>query len=247
MAMHILIMEDDDGHRTHIESIVRKQIAKEPVDMELILSSGDPADILDYLKVHPDKRGLYFLDIDLRHHEIDGMELAVKIKAIDPFAKIVFITTKSDLAHLTYEHKLDAIDYILKGRPDDVETRTVESILAAYKRYLEESPELVRYYTVDANGEVWSFAHDDILFFETKSNNKLALHTEYSSIEFRGFLNEVEKLIPEFYRCHKSFLVNLHKIAYIDKAAHEIILVDGRRINIAQKKLSEAAARLETR
>jgi len=239
--MHIVICEDDIGQRTDIEAIVSKHIAAEDCDIELILSSGDPTEVLEYLKTHPDKRGLYFLDIDLQHHEMDGFDLAIKIRETDPYAKIVFITTHSELAYLTYEHKLNAMNFIVKERPEDVETRTIECILAAYKRYLEEKSELIRYFTVDANGEVWSIPYDDILFFETNSKvrNKIILHTEYSEIDFRGTLSEIEQLIPEFYRCHKSYLVNLKKIDRIDKGTKEAVIVNEGRVHIAERKMPE--------
>ena len=239
--MHVLICEDDPGHRTHIETIVSRHIATEDVEMELILSTGNPMDVLDYLKVHPDKRGLYFLDIDLQHNEIDGMKLAIAIRKTDPFAKIVFITTHSELAYLTYQHKLRAMNFIVKERPEDVETRTIECLLAAYKRYLEEKSEQMRYFKIDANGEVWSIPHDDILFFETNSKvrHRIILHTEDSKLDFRGVLSEIEQQVPELYRCHKSYLLNISKIAYVDKMTREAVMENGERVHIAEKKMAE--------
>jgi len=239
--MHVLICEDDIGQRTHIESVVKKTIATENIEIELILSSGDPTKVLDYLNAHPDKRGLYFLDIDLQHKEIDGMKLAIAIRKTDPFAKIVFITTRSEDAHLTYLHKLGAMDFIVKARPKDTETRTIECILAAYERYLDEKAELMRYFKVDANGEIWSIPYDDILYFETSSKvrNKIILHTENSTLDFRGVLGEIEQQFPDFYRCHKSYLLNLSKIDHIDKITREAVMVNGRRVHIAEKKMAE--------
>jgi len=247
--MHVLICEDDLGQRTHIESVVRNQIATANMELELILSSGDPTDVLDYLKVNPDKRGLYFLDIDLQHHEMDGMKLATIIRETDPYAKIVFITTHSELAYLTYEHKLKAMDFITKDRPEDFERRIMECILAAYWSFLEEKSKLMRYFTVDANGEVWSIPYDDILFFETNPNvrHKLILHTERSEMDFRGTLSEVEQIIPEFYRCHKSYLLNLAKIAYLDRATKEAVMVNDGRVHVAEKKMAELAKLIEKR
>jgi len=239
--LHVLICEDDSGQRAHIESIVTKHISTEDVEMELILSSGDPTEVLAYLEAHPDKRGLFFLDIDLQRHETDGMKLAVKIRETDPYAKIVFITTHSEQAYLTFQNRIGALDFIVKNRPEDIEARTIECVLEAYRLYTEEKSELMKYFKIDANGEVWSIPHDDILFFETHSRvrNKLILHTETGETEFRGFLSEIEKLFPEFYRCHKAYLLNLDKITYIDKSTKEAVMSNGRRVHIAVKKMSE--------
>jgi len=240
-VLHVLICEDDLRQRAHIASIVTKHISTEEAEMELVLSSGNPTEVLTYLEKHPDKRGLYFLDIDLQDDEINGIDLGVKIMEVDPYAKIVFITTHSELAHLTYEYRIGAMDFIVKNRPEGIERRTIECLLAAYKRYLEEKSELMKYFKVDANGEVWSIPHDDILFFETHSRirHRIILHTETGKMEFRGFLSEVEKLVPEFYRCHKSYLLNVKKITYIDKLTKEAVMPNEKRVHIAVKKMSE--------
>ena len=239
--MHVLICEDDLGQRAQIESIVSRHIATEDVEMELILSTGNPIEVLNYLKIHPDKRGLYFLDIDLQHREMDGMELATIIRKTDPYAKIVFITTHSEKAYLTYKHKLGALDFIVKERPQDVETRTIGCILAAYKCYLEEKSELMKSFQVNANGEVWKIPHEDILYFETDSEvgRRIILHTEKSEVAFRGSLRDVVDLGPEFYCCHRSFIVNLNKIARIDKNAKEVEMVNGAMVYVARQKMSE--------
>ena len=239
--MHVLICEDDIGQRTHIESVVRKYIAAEDVEMELIVSTGDPIDVLDYLKAHPDSCGLYLLDIDLQHNEIDGMKLGTIIREADPLAKIVFITTYSELAYLTFRYKLQAMDFIVKGSPGDIEARVIACIEAAYERYLEKQDEPTRYFQIDAGGEFWNIPYDEILFFETnlKVRHRIILHTENSKIDFRGVLSEIEQLVPGLYRSHKSFLLNISKIAYLDKSAREAVMVNGAHVHIAEKKMSE--------
>jgi len=238
--MHILICEDDIGQRTHIESIVKKTITTEDFKMKLILSSGNPMDVLAYLKAYPDKRGLYFLDIDLQHNELDGIKLGKIIRETDPLAKIVFITTHSELAHLTFQHKLSAMDYIVKGSPKEVEMQIIECILLAHERYLEKKSELMRHFTLNANGEVWNIPYSDILFFEThpKITERMILHMTNSEIDFRGTIGKIAALVPEFYRCHKSFLVNPEQILRVDKVMRQAEMTDGSFVHIAAKKMS---------
>jgi len=238
--LHIIICEDDVGQRTYIESAISKHIAAGDYEMKLALSSDDPVQVLAHTKAYPDKRRLYLLDIDLQHDEMDGIELGAKIREADPLAKIVFITTHSELAYLTFQHKISAQDYIVKGRPQDIKARVSECIAEAYKLYLKEKNEQMKYFKVDANGEVWNIPHDDMLFFETHVSirHRVILHTENGKIDFRGFLSEIEKLVPEFYRCHKSYLLNASKISYIDKLAKEAVMSNGMRVHIAQKKMS---------
>jgi len=239
-VLHVLICEDNPEHRAQMESIVHRHISTEDCEMELVLSVGSPTDVLDYLALHPDKRGLYFLDVDLQH-EINGIELAAKIREIDTTAKIVFVTTRAELAYLTFTHKVEALDYIIKDRPEDIETRAMECMLVAYKRYMNDKKSKQKLFTVKADGELWSVPHDDILFFETSpaARHRMILHMKNGQIEFRGQIGEVAKIGPEFYRCNQSFIVNLNNIKRVDTPNRTIEMVNGELVPITVRKISD--------
>ena len=238
--LHILICEDDAMQRTYVESVVKEHTARYENEMKLAISSSDPTQLLAYTNAHPDTGGLYFLDIDLQHDEINGIQLGARIKEIDPLAKIVFVTTYSELAHLTFKHKINALDYIVKDKKEDIKKRIHECIKEAYERYLQEKQDQMKYFKVDASGEIWSIPYDDILFFEThvKIRHRVVIHTGNGKIDFRGFLSEIEILVPEFYRSHKSYLLNVEKISYIDKLTKEAVMPNGMRVLIAQRKMA---------
>ena len=242
MLLHVLICDDEPAHRTQMEVIITQHIHTEDVEMELILSTGNPLDILDYLEQHPDRRGLYFLDVDLRH-EIDGITLGTKIRQIDPFAKIVFVTTHEELAYLTFRQKVKAMDYIVKNRPDEIQTRMIECCLAAQKRYLEENSKDMKFYRVNANGVITNVPYHDILFFETHPNvrERMLLHTAGGKFDFRGIITEVEKDAPEFYRCHKSYIVNSANIVEINKTQRTAAFANGQVVLIAKDKVTALA------
>jgi len=246
--LHIVICEDDHSHRTKMESIVVKYIETEDVEMELILSASGPDEVLDYLEKHPDRRGLYFLDVDLQH-EINGIKLGAKIRESAPSAKIVFITTHEELAYLTFKHKIEALDYIVKGRPDDIETRMIECVIEAYKRYMQEKDAEPKFFLVNTGSETANIPHEDILFFEThpQIRKRMLLHMEKGKIDFRGMISEIEKLVPDFYRCHKSFIVNPNKIVRLDKAKKKAELMNGQLVFVAAEKMSELAGMIGER
>ena len=237
--LHILICEDDTGQRMYMEHVIKEHIATKNSEIKLVLSASDPTQVLAYIKAHPNKRGLYFLDIDLQHDKINGIELGAKIRETDPFAKIIFATAYSELAYLTFKYKIGALDYIVKDKPENIQTRIRECINIAHEHYLQEEQEQMKYFKIEANSEIWTIPYDDILFFETHADirHRVVLHKENSKIDFRGFLSEIEKLIPDFYRCHKSYLLNVSKINYIDKLTREAVMTSGKRVLIAKKKM----------
>jgi len=241
--LHIVICEDDHDQRAKMESIVIKHIDAKDVEMELVLSTSGPDEVLDYLEKHPDKRGLYFLDVDLQHDEIDGIKLGKKIRETDPMAKIVFVTTHDEAAFLTFKHKIAALDFIIKDRPEDIETRMIECVLTAYKRYQAEKDAEPKFFKVNTGSEAANIPLDDILFFEThpKVRKRMILHTEKGKIDFRGIISEVEKLVPEFYRCYQSNLVNPNKVLRVDKVAREAVMVNGQHVLVAERNVATLA------
>ena len=238
--LSVFICEDELNQREYMESIVSKHVAAESCNIELVLSTGVPTDILDYLKKYPHKNGLYFLDVDLQH-QMNGIDLAAEIRDIDFSAKIVFVTTHAELSYLVFTHKVEAMDYIVKNRPESVEKRVLECIFVAYKRYLNDKVSSRKRYQVKAGGQVWNIPFDEILFFETNPAipHKIILHMEDNQIEFRGSVSDVAKVSPDFYRCHKSFVVNTKNIQRIDKPKREVEMINGEIVPATIRKIPE--------
>ena len=238
--LHIIICEDDLRQREQIESIVKTYITTQKYDIKLALSTPTPIEVLDYINAHPSEQRLYFLDVDL-HHEINGIALGSKIREVDQFAKIVFITTHDEMAHLTFKHKIQAMDYIIKGDQDNISSRTAACLKTAYDRYQKELSEQIKYFTVNVHGEVFHISHDEILFFETHPtiNRRMILHTESGKLDFRGMVGKIAEHSPEFYLCHKSFVVNISKIKSINKLAKEIRMVNDEIVPVATRKMPE--------
>jgi len=239
--LHVLICEDDPMQRAQIESIVSKQIAAENYEMELVLSAGNPSHILHYLKTRPDTNGLYFLDVDLQHDEMNGIELGAKIRELDMLATIVFITTHEELSHLVFKYKVEAMDYIIKDKPEEIEGRVMECMLLAYKRYLESSTSTPTHYQVKFNEQVLNISYDEILFFETHPavRHRVVLHTTNQLIEFRGQISALAKSSPDLYHCHQSFVVNTKLIKSVDKGNLKIEMINGTRVPVAARKISK--------
>ena len=67
---------------------------------------------------------------------------------------------------------------------------------------------------------------------------KISVHTDDDVITFNGKLDEMEQALSDnFFRCHKSFLINLEKIKRYNKEAAE--LNNGKIVPIARRKYSD--------
>jgi len=178
--------------------------------------------------------------VDLQS-DINGIELAVKIRRIDKSATIVFVTSHSELAPLVFKHKVEAMDYIVKDSPPlEIERDVISCITLAYQRFLDGKHSKDRFFTLKTGDQIYNILYDDILYFESSVSmrNKVLLHTINSIIEFRGYINDVSDLELPFFRCHQSFLININKIQNVDKTNREVHMINGEAIPIAIRKMT---------
>ena len=237
--LSIFICEDDSHQRKMLEHIVKDYVAINNYnDIQLALSTDHPCTLLAESKNHFFGPKLYILDVNLQH-EINGIVLASEIRKLDPHGKIVFVTTHGELAHLTFKHKIEALDYIIKDSPEDIKKRVGECIELAVKHFLEDAESNPRSYQVKSGSKVRFVPFDQIIFFEssTSSSQKIILHMENSWLEFYGSLSEVENISPEFFRCHQSFVINLKNVKSVNTEKKIIEMKGGRQAFIAVRKV----------
>jgi len=240
-VIHIFICEDNCKQREYIDALVKKFILIEHYDMALTLSCGNPTELLNYLEKHPSKNNLYFLDIDLQH-EINGITLASIIRERDAFGKIVFITTHAELSYLTFQYQIEAMDYIIKDKPDEIPERVKKCIDLTHSRYLDDDHPKRSGFQVKVGEQIQVIPFADILFFESHPTlpHKIILHTQNKQIEFRDSMSAVAKKAGlDFFRCDKSFVVNLKNIVCVDSNTREIEMKGGNTIFASVRKLKE--------
>src|SRR5690625_719067 len=102
--------------------------------IRIALSTTDPDEVLAYAQNH--KVDCYFFDIDLGH-DLTGMQLSREIRKLDPICSIVFMTTHSDMAFLTFTYKVAELDFIIKDEVDTWQDRVLSVLKEAHKRYLQ--------------------------------------------------------------------------------------------------------------
>ena len=112
--IHIYLCEDDKRQLARWISIIEKYLLMNSTESLLYCTSSTPEDLLK-VRSHSNITGLYFLDIDLRA-EKNGIELAEEIRKYDPRGYIVFVTTHSEMAYLTFQYKVEAMDFIIKDK-----------------------------------------------------------------------------------------------------------------------------------
>ena len=225
--LNIFVCEDHAAQRRSIVQIIQNTVLMEELDMQIVLDSDDPYVLLEKIK-SSENTGIYFLDIDLGS-SMNGLKLAQQIRLFDPRGFIIFITAHSELSYMTFQYRVEAMDFVLKDNPAEAKVKIRECLLNAMERYTLQTNKIHKVYTIEAGGRKLSVDYDDIFFFETSSNvHKVILHAKDRQIEFSSTMKELtDTLDNNFVRCHRSFLVNKNNIKETDSKNRIIYFTNG--------------------
>ena len=237
--LNIFVCEDNTAQRQTIVQIIQNTVLMEELDMQLVLDAGDPYVLLEKIQ-SSQNTGIYFLDIDLNSN-MNGMKLAQQIRLFDPRGFIIFITAHSELSYMTFQYRVEAMDFVLKDNPAEAKVKIRECLLNAMERYTLQTNKTHKVYTIEVSGRKISVDYDDIFFFETSSNiHKVILHAKDRQIEFPGTMKELTGTLDgNFVRCHRSFLVNKNNIKEADVKNRIIYFTNGETCLMSTRMMKE--------
>ena len=198
--MRIAICDDEKEIRELLAEKTVKLYPQADVSLwqsgEKLLSAGEKPDIL-------------LLDIQMQRK--DGMETARELRKQDKAVIIIFVTALSDFVFQAFD--VGAFHYLVKPFDDGKFAEVLQNAV----RQLEDrermsdngstrdKPGLV----ITTGGEHVTVNISDIVYAEV-FDRKIILHTVDADIEYYGKMRELEEKVgAEFYRTHRSFLVNL--------------------------------------
>ena len=237
--LNVFVCEDNAVQRRAIVQIIQNTILIEELDLKLVLETEDPYALIEKVKVSQNT-GIYFLDIDL-NSSMNGMKLAQQIRLFDPRGFIIFISAHSELSFMTFQYRVEAMDFVLKDNPAEVKVKIRECLLNAMERYTLQTNKTHKVYTIEVGGRKISVDYDEIFFFETSSNiHKVILHAQDRQIEFTGTMKELTMTLGDnFVRCHRSFLVNKNKIKEIDAKNRIVYFTNGETCLMSTRMMKE--------
>lgn len=225
--LDIFVCEDHAAQRRAVVQIIQNTVLIEELDMRLVLDTKDPYTLLEKIRTN-ENTGIYFLDIDLSS-KMNGLQLAQQIRLFDPRGFIIFITAHSEMSYMTFQYRVEAMDFVLKDNPAEAKVKIRECLLNAMERYSLHTNKTRKTYTAQVGGRKVSVDYDDIFFFETSGNiHKVILHAKDRQVEFSGTMKELAGALDDnFVRCHRSFLVNKNNISEIDVKNRIIHFLNG--------------------
>lgn len=134
------------------------------------------------------------MDIDIKGEETKGLEVAQFIRHHNPYAIIVFVTSKSEFATMTFKYKVSALDFIDKDINNDAFKNRIKDSILYTKSTLIENTNMVDYFEYSYRGNDVRMPYNDILYIETTgSSHKLRIVGKNFLKEFYGTITDIQE------------------------------------------------------
>lgn len=193
--VHIAICDDEQDISDKIRGMVSDFFRRKNIEIAITqFSNGE--ELLNYGKV------IDILFLDIQMNGIDGMETARKLRNRKFKGVLIFITVLKEMVFQAFD--VQAYDYLVKPIDKRHFEKTMERLWNSMKNASKAS------LLVQKGYESNIIAFEDIVFCEI-IDRKVYLHLISSQvIDFYERIEKLEtKLDSRFFRCHRSFLINL--------------------------------------
>ena len=221
--INIAICDDEQVILNSIEKLITDFFHSQNLESKIflfssgeeLLGSGKDIDIL-------------FLDIQMK--QLNGIETARKIRSKGYKGFLIFITVLKEMVFQSFE--VQPFDYLLKPIKYDDFQKTMERLLLSMKSADKENLLIQR----GSESSIVSFG--EIIFCEI-IDRKVYLHLKSAEvIDYYDRIENLEmKLNNRFFRCHRSYLINLqYLISYKNGFAH---MVENHQIPVSRLRSKE--------
>ncbi len=210
MGIKVLICDDDKIIRQHVMKVISK--IKE---IEYIKSAEDGMQAIK--NIRKDDFDIILMDIDMPCKS--GLEAAKEIFHINPQAYIIFVTAFKEYALEAFD--IYSFDYILKPFNEKRLLQTVHKVIEDINikniahHNLNKTLKNKEKFIFKKERDTYIVDLEDIIMFE-KNGRLTKIYTKEIEIEFYESFYDIEKrLSPNFFRTHKSYIVNINKVIRI--------------------------------
>lgn len=193
--LHIAICDDEQYMLDKISTMAADFFRGKNMEITIAqFSNGE--ELLKY------NRTIDILFLDIQMNGMDGMETARKLRSRKFKGFLIFITVLKEMVFQAFT--VQAYDYLVKPIEEKHFEKTMERLLASMQNASEASLLVQKGY----ESSIISF--EDIVFCEI-IDRKVYLHLASSEVvDFYERIENLEtKLDDRFFRCHRSFLINL--------------------------------------
>lgn len=215
--LRIAIVDDNINDINCISLIVREKIDKE-FNLEIFQLSTD-------LKITQDFFDVYLLDIDMP--VMNGIELAEKIRNVNPEGYIIFITNHDNLVFNSF--KVNPFYFVRKSA-------LTNDLILALDLLLEDINKKRKTVLIKVNNEIISLQINEIVCIEKMKNYVVIKCNKNREYKYRKSISKFEEEIKDtrLIRIHNSILVNLQ---YVNKIENNELYIDYNNLKLPISRL----------
>ncbi|HUQ97690.1 MAG TPA: LytTR family DNA-binding domain-containing protein [Chitinophagaceae bacterium] len=208
--MRCLIVDDNKMAR-----MAMKQLVSQVKSLELVAECSDAMEAYNHLA----STDIDLLLLDIEMPGMTGLELTKKLGNKSPL--IIFTTAKTDYAVEAFE--LNVVDYVIKPVSPARFLQAVEKareVTESTKPELRSSSAEQDFVFVKDNGVLKKINVEDMLYLEAMGDY-VKVYTGQRFHVLHATLKSIEEKLPtsKFVRVHRSYIVSLNKIDFIQDGA----------------------------
>jgi DNA-binding LytR/AlgR family response regulator len=224
--LNIAVVDDEQTHRDILTKYIREWKNAKRLDVKV--ETFDSSEAFYFIWCEDQRYDVVFLDICMGG--ADGVSLARKIREKEKAITIIFTTGIADYMQEGYE--VEAMHYLLK--PLDR-----KKVWECLEKCLQRKEEDVKTILLPTEEGLVKIETDKLLFAEAMDRCCLLTYQGESltvKIGMRELAQQLETL-EEFTFCHRSYLVNLRKVARVCKK--ELIMDNGTVVPVSRRLYKE--------
>jgi len=221
--IHIAICDDEKYISDNIKAFASDFFRKKNREIHLCTFLGG-----EELLAYDGQIDILFLDIQMKG--MDGIETARKLRADKFRGFLIFITVLKEMVFQSFE--VQAYDYLVKPVEEKQFEKTMERLYASMQNASEDSLLVQKGY----EGRI--IPKDEIIFCEIIDRK---IYLNLASGEVVDYYERIEnletKLGSHFFRCHRSYLINLkHLKGYKNGTAY---MDNGKEVPVSRLRSRE--------
>ena len=221
--IRIAICDDEKHMSDHIRAMASDFFRKKNREIQLrTFLSGE--ELLNY----DGQIDILFLDIQM--NGVDGLETARKLRAGKFRGFLIFITVLKEMVFQSFE--VQAYDYLVKPVDEKQFGKTMERLYTSMQNASEDS------LLVQQGYERRIVPKDEIVFCEIIDRKIYLNLTSGEVVDYYERIENLEsKLDSHFFRCHRSYLINLkHLKGYKNGTAY---MDNGKEVPVSRLRSKE--------
>jgi len=220
----IVICEDERETQLLIEDYLDNILRNINIEYEIQkYSSGEEL-------LEGNLKDIDILLLDIQMGQINGMDVARKIREVDNRMEIIFITSLIDYVQEGYEVR--AYRYLLKP----IESEKLKKHVSTCIKEIEVNKK--NYILIKNKSNTYKIHSNEIKYVEVQKKD-MSIHTINKDLEVRYSLEKIEKdlNLDKFVRCHKSYLVNLSYVENIK--LNTLVLESGEEVPVSRYRYKD--------